>query len=314
MLHGRSANGQRQDSMNFHTLNAQQRFLNSICCSGYDLILLFDKNAANKTIFQYKAISKEKLCHVQFQRFLTDKNRQGMGIYIRPTRIRPHGYIFLDDLSQAAIKKMKSGGYSFSAIIETSPENFQGWLDSGMPLSEEERYWIQKDLCQRYRTDPGSVSGEHFGRLPGFLNTKMAYQRVAGGFPWVLMRGASAKTCQLLLDNIASIRKFLSTEVYPEESWQAPSKKEVELYRFSEAALRAKGMSDSSQIDYAICRIMYDQGVEPARIAGVLKVAMLEDLRNKKHKISDYIPRTLRNALFDKVPNAPICQVPSVPT
>ena len=59
---------------------------------------------------------------------------------------------------------------------------------------------------------------------------------------------------------------------------------------------------------------MYDQGVEPARIAGVLKVAMLEDLRNKKHKISDYIPRTLRNALFDKVPSAPICQVPPVPT
>ena len=76
--------------------------------------------------------------------------------------------------------------------------------------------------------------------------------------------------------------------------------------------LRAKGLSDHSQIDYIICRMLYDYGVAPAQIAGVLKLVMEEDLRNKKHKLSDYIPRTLRNALFDKVPSFSVSELPYV--
>ena len=76
--------------------------------------------------------------------------------------------------------------------------------------------------------------------------------------------------------------------------------------------LRAKGLSDNSKIDYIICRMLYDCGIAPAHIAGVLKQAMEEDLRNKKHKLSDYIPRTLRNALFDKVPSSLVSELPSV--
>ena len=298
--------------MTYHTINAQRRFFDSVCCKGYDVILLFEKILGNKKVFQYADISKEKLCNMKFQYFLADKNRQGMGIYIRPTRTRMHGYIFLDDLSQPMIRKMKSNGYSFSAIIETSPGNFQGWLDSGTALAEEERYWIQKDLCQRYEADPGSVSGEHFGRLPGFLNTKIAYQGNEGRSPWVFLREASVSTSPVLLGGIGEIRGFLSGDAYSEGFWQIPSEREIKMYRSSQEMLRAKGLNDNSQIDYIICRILYDCGVAPAQIAGVLKLVMEEDLRNKKHKLSDYIPRTLRNALFDKVPGSSASELPSV--
>ena len=298
--------------MTYHTINAQRRFFDSVCCKGYDVILLFEKILGNKKVFQYADVSKEKLCNMKFQYFLADKNRQGMGIYIRPTRTRMHGYIFLDDLSQSMIKKMKSNGYSFSAIIETSPGNFQGWLDSGTALTEEERYWIQKDLCQRYGADPGSVSGEHFGRLPGFLNTKIAYKGDDGSSPWVFLREASVSTSPMLVGRIGEIRGFLSGEAYSEGIWQKPSERELKMYRSSQRMLRAKGLSDNSKIDYIICRMLYDCGVAPAHIAGVLKQAMEEDLRNKKHKLSDYIPRTLRNALFDKVPSSSVSELPSV--
>ena len=194
----------------------------------------------------------------------------------------------------------------------TSPGNFQGWLDSGTALTEEERYWIQKDLCQRYGADPGSVSGEHFGRLPGFLNTKIAYQGDDGSSPWVFLREASVSTSPMLLGRIGEIRGFLSGDAYSEGFWQKPSEREIKMYRSSQKMLRAKGVSDNSQIDYIICRMLYDCGVAPAHIAGVLKQAMEEDLRNKKHKLSDYIPRTLRNALFDKVPGSSASELPSV--
>ena len=298
--------------MTYHTINAQRRFFDSVCCKGYDVILLFEKILGNKKVFQYADISKEKLCNMKFQYFLADKNRQGMGIYIRPTRARMHGYIFLDDLSQSMIRKMRSDGYSFSTIVETSPRNFQGWLDSGTALTEEERYWIQKDLCQRYGADPGSVSGEHFGRLPGFLNTKIAYKGDDGSSPWVFLREASVSTSPMLVGRIGEIRGFLSGEAYSEGIWQKPSEGELKMYRSSQRMLRAKGVSDNSKIDYIICRMLYDCGVAPAHIAGVLKLAMEEDLRNKKHKLSDYIPRTLRNALFDKVPSSLVSELPSV--
>ena len=55
----KDAIGQRQGSMTYHTINAQRRFFDSVCCKGYDVILLFEKFLGNKTVFQYADISKE---------------------------------------------------------------------------------------------------------------------------------------------------------------------------------------------------------------------------------------------------------------
>ena len=55
--------------MTYHTINAQRRFFDSVCCKGYDVILLFEKILGNKKVFQYADISKEKL---DFAAFIKD--------------------------------------------------------------------------------------------------------------------------------------------------------------------------------------------------------------------------------------------------
>ena len=48
----------------------------------------------------------------------------------------------------------------------------QAWIVLRHPCSEHERHVVQSALARLVGADPGSVSGEHFGRFPGYCNRK----------------------------------------------------------------------------------------------------------------------------------------------
>lgn len=104
------------------------------------------------------------------------ENQLGAEVYVRPARWMPDGtpaswpLVFLDDVIPTQAAEIAA---QFSAmVIETSPGLCHVWIVVSRPLDEAERKAVQQQLIATHGGDTGSSSGEHFGRLPGFLNHK----------------------------------------------------------------------------------------------------------------------------------------------
>jgi hypothetical protein len=120
--------------------------------------------------------------------WLKAKNVQGFNINIRPTGTH---LSMLDDLSRAQLDEMERTGYEPSVIVETSPANFQAWLDHGRDLSPEEAHEFSKLLARITGSDMGAFGRRHAGRLAGFTNRK-ANRRLANGYyPFVRLHKAT---------------------------------------------------------------------------------------------------------------------------
>lgn len=104
--------------------------------------------------------------------WLRAENAAGGDIYFRPFRHGAWPVIFLDDLSPS--RAIRIAGKYRAAVVETSPGSCHLWLGTALLLDEAQRAGVQRDLVTRLQgaADPGSVSGEHWGRLPGFRNYK----------------------------------------------------------------------------------------------------------------------------------------------
>src|SRR5207249_3007178 len=64
--------------------------------------------------------------------WLRRENARGAHIFIRPHGV--HALSLVDDLSAAAIAQMTNGGFQPAVVVETSPGNFQVWLNHGRIL------------------------------------------------------------------------------------------------------------------------------------------------------------------------------------
>ena len=98
------------------------------------------------------------------------QNLQGRNVYMRPARPGPWGVVFLDDLPPRVARGVAE---KYAAlVVESSAENCQVWIRTAKSLTEPERLQVQRALCVLAGADVGSVSGDHFGRAPGFANRK----------------------------------------------------------------------------------------------------------------------------------------------
>ena len=102
--------------------------------------------------------------------WLRHKNANGSDIFFRPHRHGRHNVIFLDDIPTKRARAVlgKYGG----CAIETHPGNTQVWLKVDRKLATPERKRAQIILRDLGFTDPGSVSGDHLGRICGFVSQK----------------------------------------------------------------------------------------------------------------------------------------------
>lgn len=103
--------------------------------------------------------------------WLRAENARQSEIYARPARGASWPVVFLDDISVGVAEGILA--CTSAAAIHTSPEGgCHLWMRCARPLDEGHRRSVQRALAQRYGGDPGSISGEHLGRLPGFKNWK----------------------------------------------------------------------------------------------------------------------------------------------
>lgn len=171
--------------------------------------------------------------------WLRYENSRTAGVYFRPARGHAWPLVFLDDVAPAEANRL-ADTYS-AALIETSPGRFHVWLAMNQALDEQERYRVQAGLAQQVGADMGSVSGEHWGRLPGFKNRK------PGKDNWVNLRRLS-------------IAQPFSESLCPDEAAELVDGQEPPRPR----ATQQDKERDESAVEWKFVRSALEAGVPPS--------------------------------------------------
>src|SRR5271154_5289592 len=88
-------------------------------------------------------------------KWLRHENGKGAHIYIRPAGT--HSLSLIDDLTADAIERMKADGFEPAVVVETSPNNFQAWVNHGQVLEAELSTRAAKELAEHFGGDPSSA-------------------------------------------------------------------------------------------------------------------------------------------------------------
>jgi hypothetical protein len=88
---------------------------------------------------------------------------------------------------------MKAEGFEPAVVVETSPNNFQTWLNQGLVLDASASTRAAKQLVERFGGDLSSADWRHFGWLAGFTNPKPDRQLPSGMRPFARLRSATGR-------------------------------------------------------------------------------------------------------------------------
>lgn len=173
--------------------------LRAMGCERFDLGIRRDGGEMILRAGQGTAVIEQAL------KWLRHENAKGAHIYIRPAG--PHGLSLIDDLTAAAIERMKAQGFAPAVVVETSPNNFQAWLNHGRVLEPAGSTQAAKQLAARFGGDPSSADWRHFGRLAGFTNPKPERRLPSGARPFARLRSASGRIYQKAAEFLAEIQQ-----------------------------------------------------------------------------------------------------------
>jgi RepB DNA-primase from phage plasmid len=158
-----------------------------------------------------RVYSAETLLDPNTIRYLRLENSQDRNINIVPHG--PHSLTLLDDITFDTITRMKTEGFQPAVVVETSPKNFQAWLQHGEILAERESSLAARLLAQRFNADRSSASWCHYGRLAGFTNRKPKYRNPATGyFPFVRLHEHSGVKYDSASEFLREVRAAIERE------------------------------------------------------------------------------------------------------
>ena len=89
---------------------------------------------------------------------------------------------------------MAKTGFEPAVVVETSPDNFQVWLNHGHVLSDRVlSTLVARQLASRFGGDRGSCDWRHFGRLAGFTNLRADSEHQVENVVWKASANANAE-------------------------------------------------------------------------------------------------------------------------
>jgi hypothetical protein len=120
---------------------------------------------------------------IRYISYLKAENANNRHILIRPGPEAAPCRLLIDDIDRALLNlhhKDPNGGWRPGRmVVETSPANFQVWINASRPMAlDEKRYWLK-----RLKSDPGADPNKRWGRCPGFRNRKEKHRSPQGGYP-----------------------------------------------------------------------------------------------------------------------------------
>ena len=214
-------------------------------------------------------------------------NGHGRDVYLRPAGAESWPIVYLDDVSTPCALGI-SKKYS-TLVIETSASNCQVWVATSRLLTILERHYVQRSLCPLIGSDPGSTSGDHFGRAPGFRNQKP-------GRNDFLVRILAASAGQRL-----DPTPYLASPLPALPAGDLPARGAGGRV-FTSAASESR--SDSEQeFRYALARFAWSRraGHDPAReipflLANIADRALKRKKRQTHEQAEEYARRTVEKA------------------
>jgi hypothetical protein len=245
-----------------------EKYLEALPANEYDIRLVHatDKEK-NRTV--KRTWTKEQI--LSSINFLKAKNANGYNVYCRPLS---YEYVLLDDLKREVLDDLAK--LQPCLLMETSPNNFQAFIHlSQMPENREIAFLICQDLCQIFDADKASAEPDHIGRLPGFTNQKPKYQDANGLFPFVKLHKSK--------DRLSTYQFSPQSGLCAKKDAQSASTKK---------RVNNNTQIDQSRADFNLACMLIRQGKDDSFIYEKIKLQFNSD----KHKETDYIPRTIKNA------------------
>jgi hypothetical protein len=226
------------------------------------------------------------------------ENMRGRNIYIRPQG--EHHLSLVDDLSKSAIDQMKAEGFQPAAIVETSPRNFQAWLNHGERLTSEVGTAVARALANRFEGDTNAADWRHFGRLAGFTNQKDKHRQPNGLFPFVRLIESTGAVYQEAGKFVAEVRELCEREQLARTKRDSAlvsvptyrgAEKSIEIFRRNPAY-----GGDGTRIDLAYALYALSRGVSVEEVGAAIRS---RDLSHKgtERRQDEYVERTVRKAL-----------------
>jgi hypothetical protein len=226
------------------------------------------------------------------------ENMHGRNIYIRPRG--EHHLSLIDDLSKSAIDRMKAEGFQPAAIVETSPRNFQAWLDHGERLPRDIGTAVARALASRFEGDTKAADWRHFGRLAGFTNQKEKHRQANGLFPFVRLIESSGVVYPAAEKFVNSIREQCAREqdarkkrdvAFASVPVSGGADKSIESFRQNSAY-----GGDGTRVDLAYALYALSRGASVGDVGAAIRS---RDLSHKgtERRQEDYVERTIRKAL-----------------
>ena len=240
--------------------------------------------------------------------WLKRMNAKGNDVYIRPAG--EHGLVLVDDLTPAALDRMKREGFTPAATIETSPGNYQAWVKlSDKPVSADARTIAAQGLAKHYDGDPNSTDSRHYGRLAGFTNQKPKHT-LDGRQPYVLAHDCAGKAATAAPALLRGIEQGLDiAEVQKERKTRLEAIQAVgtgrktydpvcEYQRQAQRLIKQYGhKADLSRMDWMIATDMAKSGnwTRQDIEKGIREASPALESRKAGH-IEDYAKRTAEKA------------------
>jgi len=231
-------------------------------------------------------------------KWLRHENAKGAHVYIRPAGV--HSLSLLDDLTAEAIERMKAEGFEPAAVVETSPHNFQVWLNHGEILLAARSTAAAKELAERFGGDPSSADWRHFGRLAGFTNPKPERRLASGLRPFTRLRSAKGHVYSSAAEFLTGIGKndesatVLGGEPHQRQRPRTEGEGVKPLAEFHADPMYA---GDLHRADLAWAKHAAGCGLTLEQIKGKLLIGRdLSKKGNRKRQL-EYAERTARKAL-----------------
>jgi hypothetical protein len=223
--------------------------------------------------------------------WLRAKNAEGAAIYVRPKG--EHPYSLVDDLSADAVRRMGKEGFTPAIAVETSPCNFQAWLNHGEVLDRRTSTQVARALAERFGGDPGAADWRHFGRLAGFTNRKPAYAGPGGLFPFVRIVGFEPRVYPMASKFVAEIRRAKTEQIT--ESRVASARAHGGSLSIDDFRADPRYGGDGNRIDLAYALYALSHGETDEAVAAAIRT---RDLAKKGSDVRQaaYVDRTIEKA------------------
>jgi hypothetical protein len=218
--------------------------------------------------------------------------------------VRPageHAFSLVDDLTPDAVRAMRQQGFAPTVVVETSPCNFQGWVNHGEVLPKDLSTVAARALAQRFGGDQGAADWRHFGRLSGFTNRKPKHQGTDGLFPFVHLMEAHEVVYPKAREFITELREELARQRadrlrirthLESHRWNGACRADLSIDDFRQDP---RYSADGNRIDLAYAIYALSHGATASQVARTIASRDLSK-KGSEQRQQEYISRTLVKA------------------